>query len=153
MQLGDAGIFAVKMRRVKLDISDVRQFTSVCSEFACRAQHVFIAVAMVGDDMRDVRAYLRKNMSPSDASIDPESWPSILQRNNAEAPQRSFSTSSSLLLPEAGMSRFIDIDGQRAIGSLEPTRNVLQLLERNAMPSALRGSAIARGMMTSGRSA
>ena len=60
--MGDAGVFAVKMRRVKLDISDVRQVASVCSEFACRAQDVFIAVAMVGDDIRDVRAYLRKNM-------------------------------------------------------------------------------------------
>jgi hypothetical protein len=49
---------AAPLRAAKLDIADPHQVARLRSEFGCRARDIYIAVAMVGDDMQALRSYL-----------------------------------------------------------------------------------------------
>jgi hypothetical protein len=45
---------------VRLNIGNWREVEALCAAFGCVQTDVYVAVAMVGDKIRDVRAYLRK---------------------------------------------------------------------------------------------
>jgi hypothetical protein len=69
------------LRAAKLDIADPHQVARMCSEYGCRARDIYIAVAMVGDNMQELRSYLVRTISPqaSSAVSDlPPLWSSVL---------------------------------------------------------------------------
>lgn len=72
---------AGRSREARLDMADSHQVARLCLEFGCRERDVYIAVAMVGDDMQDLRSYLLRMIAPrpSSAVSDlPPLWASIL---------------------------------------------------------------------------
>jgi hypothetical protein len=72
---------AAHLRAAKLDIADPHQVARLCSEFGCRARDIYIAVAMVGDDVQELRSYLVRTVSPGPSSAVsdlPPLWSSIL---------------------------------------------------------------------------
>jgi hypothetical protein len=69
------------LRTAKLDMADPHQVARLCSEFACRARDIYIAVAVVGDNVQELRSYLVRAVSPrpSSAVSDlPPLWSSVL---------------------------------------------------------------------------
>lgn len=72
---------AARLRAAKLDLADPHQVARLCSEFACRARDIYIAVAMVGDDVQQLRSYLVRMVSPGPSSAIsdlPPLWSSVL---------------------------------------------------------------------------
>ena len=69
------------LRATKLDMADPHQVARLSSEFGCRARDIYIAVAMVGDNMQQLRSYLVRTVSPQPSSAVsdlPPLWSSIL---------------------------------------------------------------------------
>jgi hypothetical protein len=65
----------------QLDLADPHQVGRLCLEFACRERDVYIAVAMVGDSVQQLRKYLLRMLAPGPASpgVDlPPLWSSVL---------------------------------------------------------------------------
>lgn len=72
---------AGRSRAARLDMADPHEVGRLCLEFGCRKRDVYIAVAMVGDNMQDLRTYLLRMITPrpSSAVSDlPPLWASIL---------------------------------------------------------------------------
>lgn len=72
---------AAPLRAAKLDIADPHQVARLRSEFGCRARDIYIAVAMVCDDMQALRSYLVRTVSPGPSSAVsdlPPLWSSVL---------------------------------------------------------------------------
>lgn len=47
---------------MRLNIGNWREVEALCAAFGCARTDIYVAVAMVGDRIRDVRAYLRKSL-------------------------------------------------------------------------------------------
>jgi hypothetical protein len=72
---------ASRSQPARLNIENRHQVARLCSEFTCRSTDVYIAVAMVGDRLREIRAYLRRALSPAATPVAkdlPPLWPSLL---------------------------------------------------------------------------
>lgn len=68
-------------RATQLDLADPHQVGRLCLEFGCRERDVYIAVAMVGDSVQELRKYLLRMLAPRPASAVsdlPPLWSSIL---------------------------------------------------------------------------
>ena len=78
---GSVGANASNSRSARLDMSDPHQVARLCLEFGCRERHIYIAVAVVGDRLPDVRRYLKRVLLPgpnSAVSDLPPLWSSVL---------------------------------------------------------------------------